>query len=80
MSSALIIQPTRLFHTRYAEIWLVKSQGNVAGLTEGAPDSESYGRYIQERTDGAVGGGGALAGNDPILAAPLGFHDALDKS
>lgn len=32
----------------------VRSQGNIAGLTEGAPDSENYGRYIVERTDGAV--------------------------
>lgn len=32
----------------------VRSQGNIAWLTEGAPDSESYGRYIVERTDGAV--------------------------
>lgn len=32
----------------------VKSQGNIAGLTKGSPDSESYGEYIVEKTDGAI--------------------------
>jgi 17beta-estradiol 17-dehydrogenase / very-long-chain 3-oxoacyl-CoA reductase len=32
----------------------VKSQGNTVGLNKGSPDSETYGRCIIERVDGAI--------------------------
>lgn len=32
----------------------VRSQGNCMGVSKGAPDSDTFGRYVVERVDGAV--------------------------